>query len=78
MELLHDIAIIIGREYPKKYKTKVEFAAASDVEEATIRRVLKGEQNISVKLLEQICLAIDIDLHELFTEIHEKRKDSEQ
>lgn len=67
--ILQDIAVIINREYPKKFKTKLEFAAAADVEETTIRRVLKGEQNLSLKLLQQICIAIDIKLSDLFTEI---------
>lgn len=67
--ILEDIAVIINREYPKKFKTKLEFAAAADVEETTIRRVLKGEQNLSLKLLQQICNAIDIKLSDLFTEI---------
>jgi transcriptional regulator with XRE-family HTH domain len=69
VDILQDIAVIINREYLKKFKTKVEFAAASDVEEATIRRVLKGEQNLSIKLLQQICSALDIKLSDLFTEI---------
>lgn len=69
MDILQDIAVIINREYPKKFKTKVEFAAAADVEEATIRRVLKGEQNLSIKLLQQICSALDIKLSDLFDEI---------
>ncbi len=69
MDILQDIAVIINREYPKKFTTKVEFAAASDVEEATIRRVLKGEQNLSIKLLQQICTAIDVKLSDLFDEI---------
>lgn len=66
---MEDIAVIINREYPKKFKTKLEFAAAADVEETTIRRVLKGEQNLSIKLLQQICNAIDIQLSDLFNEI---------
>ena len=69
MDILQDIAVIINREFPKKFKTNVEFAAAADVEEATIRRVLKGEQNLSIKLLQQICSAIDITLSDLFAEI---------
>ncbi len=67
--ILEDIAVIINREYPKKFKTKLEFAAAADVEETTIRRVLKGEQNLSIKLLQQICNAVDIKLSDLFKEI---------
>ncbi|HRN42767.1 MAG: helix-turn-helix transcriptional regulator [Flavobacteriales bacterium] len=67
--ILENIAVIIKREYPKKFKTKLEFAAAADVEETTIRRVLKGEQNLSIKLLQQICNAIDIKLSDLFKEI---------
>ena len=67
--ILEEIAIVFNREYPKKFKTKLEFAAAADVEETTIRRVLKGEQNISIKLLQQICNAIDIKLSDLFNEI---------
>lgn len=69
MDILSNIAIVVNREYPKKFKTKVEFAAAADVEEATIRRVLKGEQNLSIKLLHQICSAIDVRLSDLFEEI---------
>lgn len=67
--MLDDIATIFNREYPKKFKSKLEFAAAADVEETTIRRVLKGQQNLSIKLLQQICNCLDIKLSDLFNEI---------
>jgi DNA-binding XRE family transcriptional regulator len=67
--ILDDIAIIFNRAYPKKFKPKLEFAAAADHEETTIRRVLKGKQNLSIKLLQQICNSLAIKLSDLFNEI---------
>jgi DNA-binding Xre family transcriptional regulator len=54
-----------------KYKSNVEFADVSNVAESTIRRILAGEQNITLKTIKQICDALDIKISELFEEIGE-------
>ena len=68
-----DILIKLGNHIGKKAKTKfksnVEFANVCNVNESTIRRVLNGEQNISIKVLKCICEALDIKLSELLKEI---------
>lgn len=70
-----DIQVKIGNYIRKKAKAKfssnVEFANVSNVAESTIRRVLAGEQNITVKVLQQICDALSIKISDLFREIGE-------
>lgn len=38
--------------------SKLDFAIACDVDEKTIRRILKGEQNISIEILIKIADAL--------------------
>lgn len=59
----------IGRKAQSKFKSNVEFSNVADVTETTIRRVLLGKQNISIKLLEQICDALDVKMSDLLKEI---------
>jgi len=59
----------IGKKAKTKYKSNVEFANVCDVSEGTIRRILLGEQNISIKLLKRICDALDIKISELLKDI---------
>ncbi|MGP8217482.1 MAG: helix-turn-helix domain-containing protein [Bacteroidia bacterium] len=55
----------------EKYRSNVEFANVSNVAESTVRRILAGEQNITIKVLQQICEALDIKVSDLFKEIGE-------
>jgi len=67
-----DVLIKVGELIRKKAKTKyesnVELANVCDVAESTIRRILQGEQNISLKVLKRICEALDIKMSELLKE----------
>lgn len=68
-DILLQIADIISKKAKTKFKSNVEFADVCDVNESTIRRVLQGKQNISLKVLKRICDKLDIKLSELFKEI---------
>lgn len=52
-------------------KTNAGLAGAIDVDESTVRRIYKGEQNISLKVIISICNAFDIKISDLFLEIGE-------
>jgi len=47
-DVLRKLGKVIKDKANVKYKTKIDFAFECDVDERTIRRILKGEQNISV------------------------------
>jgi len=47
----------------------LDFSYAANVDEKTIRRILNGNQNISILLLHNICNALDISIYELFQSI---------
>lgn len=64
-DILNNLSIYLNREYPKKYKSKLDFAAACEVDEKTIRRILDAKQNLSIKVLISISKAIGIRLSEL-------------
>jgi transcriptional regulator with XRE-family HTH domain len=49
---------VIELEYANHYMSKLDFAIACDVDEKTIRRILKGEQNISIEILIKIADAL--------------------
>jgi transcriptional regulator with XRE-family HTH domain len=61
----------VNKKAKEKFKSNVEFANVSNVAESTIRRILAGEQNITIKLIQQICEALEITISELFREIGE-------
>ncbi|WP_298221154.1 helix-turn-helix transcriptional regulator [Flavobacterium sp.] len=61
---------IISERAKAKFKTNLEFASACDIDEKSIRRILKGEQNFSIKIFQKICLALDIKMSELLSEMH--------
>jgi len=68
-DILVKIGDYIGKKGKAKFKSNVEFANVCDVSEITIRRILQGEQNVSVKVLERICEALNIKMSDLFKEI---------
>jgi len=53
---------------------KSEFARASQCTETTIRRVLRNEQGITINLLLRLCVALEIEVSELFDELPLKKK----
>lgn len=54
----------------EKFKTNLEFADACDIDETSIRRILKGKQNFSIKIFLKICNALDIKMSELLSELN--------
>lgn len=67
--LLIKLGDYIGKKAKAKFKSNVEFANVCDVNESTIRRILAGEQNVSLKVLKRICEVLDIKLSDLFKEL---------
>jgi transcriptional regulator with XRE-family HTH domain len=68
-DFLQEIGDYLNKKAKVKFKTNVEFAYACDVDEKTIRRVLRGKQNISIKVLKRICEALDIKMSEVLREL---------
>jgi len=68
-DMLVKLGAHIGRIAQKKYASNVEFANVCDVAESTIRRILAGEQNVSLKVLRRICDALDIKMSDVLKEI---------
>lgn len=68
-DVLVKLADSIGKRAKVKFKSNVEFANVCDVNESTIRRILQGQQNISVKVLKRICEALEIKMSDLLKEI---------
>lgn len=67
-DILIQIADVINKKAKAKFKSNVEFANVCDVNESTIRRVLQGKQNISIKVLKRICDALEIKVSDLLNE----------
>ena len=67
-DILAKIGDFIGKKAAIKFKSNVELANVSDVDEKTIRRILAGQQNVSIKVLKRICDALDLKLSELMKE----------
>ncbi len=67
-DILVKIGDYIGKKSKAKFKSNVEFANVCDVSEGTIRRILQGEQNISLKVLKRICEALEIKMSDLLKE----------
>lgn len=70
-EFLLKLGAEVEKRYKLKFVSKLEFSFACDVDEKTIRRLFKGEQNISILLLKKICDALEIKLSELIISIEE-------
>lgn len=68
-DILVKLGDYIGKRAKTKFKSNVEFANVCDVNESTIRRILRGEQNISIKVLKRICEALEIKTSDLLKEI---------
>lgn len=68
-DILAKIGNVVGKKAKVKYKSNVELANVCDVAESTIRRILQGQQNISLKTLKRLCDALDIKMSDLLKEI---------
>ena len=68
-DILVRLSEVIQKKAMQKFSSNVEFANVCDVAESTIRRILAGQQNISLKVLKRICDALDIKMSDLLKEI---------
>lgn len=67
-----EIALVnrIYKEFLIKFDgNKSKFAKASSCSETTVRRVLLNKQRMTVDLLLRFCVALEIDVTELFKDI---------
>lgn len=67
-EFLVKLGMIISKRAKTKFKSNLDFAFACDIDEKSIRRILKGEQNFSINIFLKICNALDIKMSELLFE----------
>lgn len=67
-EFLIKLGDNINARAKAKFKTNLEFASACEIDEASIRRILKGKQNFSIKIFLKICTALDVKMSELLSE----------
>ena len=66
-EIEQDIVKIIYKSFLEKFHgNKSEFARASNCSEATVRRVFRNEQRMTLNLLLRFCQALEIDVKLLF------------
>lgn len=68
-DLLIKLGNYVGKKAKAKFKSNVEFANVCNVNESTIRRILQGEQNISIHVLKRICEALEIKMSDLLKDI---------
>lgn len=69
-EFLIQLGNNINARAKAKFKTNLEFASACEIDETSIRRILKGKQNFSIKIFLKICTALDIKMSELLSEVN--------
>jgi DNA-binding Xre family transcriptional regulator len=69
-EFLVKLGRIISERAKTKFKSNLDFAFACDIDEKSIRRILKGEQNFSINIFQKICSALDIKMSELLSEVN--------
>ncbi|MDP1801479.1 MAG: helix-turn-helix transcriptional regulator [Bacteroidota bacterium] len=68
-DILVKIGNYIGKKAALKFKSNVEFANVCDINETSIRRILQGKQNMSIKVLKRVCEALDMKMSDLLKEI---------
>lgn len=68
-EQLIQIGELLKNRAKTKFKSNLEFASACDIDEKSIRRIMKGKQNFSIILFSKICNALNIKMSEILKEI---------
>lgn len=68
-DLLIRIGEIVQKKARQRYKSNLAFADECNIAESTVRRILLGKQNLSIKLLEKVCAGLDLKLSDLFKEL---------
>ena len=66
LDIRQAIAEVINEKMEQDDWSGRGLESISGVNEITIRRLRKGEQNISIELLYRICIALDISMADLF------------
>jgi DNA-binding Xre family transcriptional regulator len=69
-DILISIAHAISEKSNRKFKSNVEFADICNLSESSIRRIIQGDQNMSIKVLSKICEALNIKMSDLLKEIN--------
>lgn len=69
-DFLIKLGQIINVKAKLRYKTNLEFASACEIDEKSIRRILKGEQNFSINIFLKICNALDTKMSVLLSEVN--------
>jgi transcriptional regulator with XRE-family HTH domain len=59
----------IEKRYMEKFPSQYAFAKYIGCDTRTIRRIIRGEQNVSIILLVRIAESLDCDILELFPKI---------
>lgn len=67
-DLLKNIGKVVQQKYVLLYKSKLEFSTACDLDERTIRRVLLGNQNVSIDVLSKISKALNTSISSIIQE----------
>ncbi len=62
---LYEVGQKIEKLYLDKFSSQNEFAKEVECDARTIRRIIRGEQNISILLLVRISEVLEVDLKEL-------------
>jgi DNA-binding Xre family transcriptional regulator len=68
-EQLIQLGQLINDRAKAKFSNNLEFASACDIDEKSIRRIIKGNQNFSITIFSKICSALDIKMSDLLKEI---------
>lgn len=68
-EQLIQLGQLINDRAKAKFSNNLEFAYACDIDEKSIRRILKGNQNFSITIFSKICRALDVKMSDLLKEI---------
>jgi transcriptional regulator with XRE-family HTH domain len=68
-EQLIQLGKLINGRAKASFTSNLEFASACDIDEKSIRRILKGKQNFSINIFSKICSALGVKMSELLSEI---------
>lgn len=68
-DILVKLGNVISKKAKSKFTSNVEFANVANINESTIRRIFQGKQNVSIKVLKNVCEALDIKISELLREV---------
>jgi transcriptional regulator with XRE-family HTH domain len=66
---LIQLGLLIKSKAEIKFKSNLEFASVCDIDEKSIRRILKGKQNFSIMIFAKIANALGIKMSDLLSEI---------